>query len=71
MCYESFRSYIIKEIKKLHSNLFHRGKFPLGVSNRQAFFNNLEDRMKIAVEKQDLEEIAEIRKEVEIFFKNV
>ncbi len=70
MCYEIFRSHIRKQVRKIHSRFFHRGKFPYSNNDEKFFLNRLEDRMRLAVARQDFKEIEKIRKELEIFLKN-
>ncbi|MCM8764773.1 MAG: hypothetical protein NC830_05395 [Candidatus Omnitrophica bacterium] len=68
MCYRIFKPYIRKEIKKIHTGFFHRGKDPSG--NGKIFLNRLEIRMKQAVMKFDLKKIEKIKRELDSFIEN-
>lgn len=70
MCYENFKQYIRKEIRKIHSHSFHRGKFPYPENDKKSFIDRLEAKMRDAVGRQDFKEIQKIRQQLELFLKH-
>ncbi|MCM8764323.1 MAG: hypothetical protein NC907_05700 [Candidatus Omnitrophica bacterium] len=70
MCYRIFRPYFRKEIRKIHTGLFHRGKAPAGNRNVEIFLRRFEIRMKQAVMKFDLKKIEEIKRKFDFFIEN-
>ncbi|MGC8804450.1 MAG: hypothetical protein ACP5JO_04015 [Candidatus Ratteibacteria bacterium] len=69
-CYQTFRSYIKKEIKKYHYGSFHRGKIPHSENINRDLLLYFENEMRRAVAEQDIELVKKIKKEIEVFIGN-
>lgn len=66
-CYKTFSSSLEPTIKRIHGNIFHNGKFPVGRQEKLEKENKLENlrqTLKQAIEAQEYEKAAEYRDQI-------
>lgn len=66
-CYSVFFEQLIPSVKRIHGNIKHAGKFASAAGEENIIKNqiqNLNERMKIAIDEQNFEEAAKIRDEL-------
>jgi protein arginine kinase activator len=66
-CYESFKEAIYPLLQKIHSSVCHVGKSPKKISaqiKEESKIQQLQEELKIAIEKEEFEEAARLRDKI-------
>ncbi|MFH1855803.1 MAG: UvrB/UvrC motif-containing protein [Candidatus Omnitrophota bacterium] len=67
VCYETFKGAILPLLQRIHGSAHHFGKFPVGVlgeERKESMLEELQNKLKTAIEKEEFEEAARLRDKI-------